>query len=59
MQIIVKCPNCSKSILATSHKGGPVSEVITAEEKKCPGCLKTLEIEIRLIARIKKEEARK
>jgi len=60
MNIIVKCPNCGKSILATPNKGGPVSEVITTEQKTCTGCNKLLEIHIKIVARtVKPEEANK
>lgn len=59
MQLIVKCPECGKSILATACKGGPVSEVITTDRRTCGGCNKTLEIQIKIVAKIVKPEDRK
>ncbi len=50
-QIIVKCPNCSKSILANTGSGYS-SETIMAQEKKCSGCLKDLKITIKLVAEV-------
>jgi predicted nucleic acid-binding Zn-ribbon protein len=60
MNIIVKCPECGRSVLATPNKGGPVSEVITTDRRTCLGCNKTLEIQIKIVAKIvKPEEAKK
>lgn len=58
MQIIVKCPDCGKGLLA--HAGaGYQSEVITTEQKICNGCNSTIEIKIKIVASIVKPEGAK
>ena len=58
MQIIVKCPECGKGVLA--HAGaGYTSEIITTETKKCTGCNEQLEIKIKIVATVVKTEAKK
>lgn len=55
MNIIVKCPDCGKGILA--HAGqGYSSEIITTEKKQCNGCNSTIEIKIKIVASIVKPE---
>jgi predicted RNA-binding Zn-ribbon protein involved in translation (DUF1610 family) len=59
MNLIVKCPNCGRAVLATPNKGGPVSEVITTDVKVCSGCTKTLEISIRIVVKVVSPEGSK
>ena len=57
-QIIMKCPGCGKGILA--HAGaGYTSEIITTESKKCNGCDAQLDIKIKIVVSVVKQEASK
>jgi len=55
MQVIVKCPQCGRPILAKTG-GGPATETVLNESKTCPGCASTVEIEIKIKAKIQKPE---
>lgn len=58
MQIIMKCPECGKGLLA--HAGaGYTSEIITTESKKCSGCAAQLDIKIKIVVSAAKPEASK
>jgi len=55
VQIIVKCPQCGRHILAKIG-GGFSSEVVMNETKVCQGCSNSVDIEIRIKAKIQKPE---
>lgn len=53
MQIIVKCPECSKNLLVPTGSGY-TSEIILTQEKKCTGCGKQIKIQIKIVAEVAK-----
>lgn len=56
-QIIVSCPNCQKPILIKAGSGYP-SEVIMTESKKCQGCAADVEVQVKIVAKVKAEKAK-
>lgn len=57
-QTIVKCPSCGSHLLVKMGSGYP-SEVVTTEQKKCQGCGKDVEINIRIAAKVVQSEKTK
>lgn len=55
MQIIVKCPQCGRHILVKAG-GGFTSEIVLSETKICPGCSNSVDIDIKIKAKIQKPE---
>ena len=58
MQIIVKCPECSKNLLVGTGVGYS-SEVILTTEKKCGGCGNQVKIQIKILTEVQKPAAAK
>jgi predicted RNA-binding Zn-ribbon protein involved in translation (DUF1610 family) len=58
MQMILRCPNCGKSLLARTSPS-PTSEIISTEAKTCTGCNKKLEISIRVYVKVVEPEKAK
>jgi len=56
MNLIVRCPNCNKTILVKAGDGYS-TETVTAQRKECTGCLKTVEVQVRVSAKIHTPEA--
>lgn len=54
-QIIVKCPSCGNHLLVKAGSGY-LSEVVTAEQKKCQSCGKDIEISIKIAAKVVQHE---